>query len=129
MGGIMLDNITHTKTQRAKYVPPYDRKERHLPGYNFAGPGTNLHRRMREGVLPVNQLDRAAIEHDRVTEPRGPYTSKGHGPSLRAADRILMREARRLMFVKGEERWACLAVERAMVAVLRTGARGRGLQD
>lgn len=125
----MLANITHTKSQRSKYVPPYDRQERHLPGYNYAGPGTNLHRRLREGVLPVNQLDRAALEHDRVTEPRGPYTSKGHGPALRAADKQLMLKARRLRFTKGEDRWACLSVEQAMKALLDTGARGRGLED
>lgn len=77
----------------------------------------------------MNQLDRAAIEHDRVTEPRGPYTSKGRGPALRAADRRLMIEARRLRFAKGEDRWACLAVEQAMKALLETGARGRGLED
>ena len=77
----------------------------------------------------MNQLDRAALEHDRVTEPRGPYTSKGHGPALRAADKQLMLKARRLRFTKGEDRWACLSVEQAMKALLATGARGRGLED
>lgn len=124
----MLRNMKPMK-RRAKYVKPYDSREKHLPGYNFCGPGTNVHRRLRNGVTPVNGLDRAALEHDRVTEPRGPYTSKGHGPALRAADRILMREARRLFWKKGEDRWACLAVERAMAALLETGARGRGLKD
>lgn len=77
----------------------------------------------------MNRLDRAALEHDMATEPRGPYTSKGHGPALRRADRILMRKARRLAFQKGEDRWACLAVANAMAALLDTGARGRGLKD
>lgn len=113
----------------AAYVPPLDRREKHLPGYNYAGPGTDVHRRRRMGVVPMNRLDRAALAHDIVTEPRGPYTSKGHGPALRRADRALMREARRCLFVKGEDRWACLAVERAMAALLETGARGRGLKD
>jgi len=124
-----LQTIRTTPVRASKYVPPYDAREKHLTGYNYCGPGTNVHRRLREGVTPVNGLDRAALEHDRVTEPRGPYTSKGHGPALRAADRILMREARRLRYVKGEDRWACLAVERAMRALLATGARGRGLED
>jgi len=88
-----------------------------------------VHRRRRMGVRPINQLDAAAYQHDLVTEPRGPYTSKGNGPALRRADKALMREAQRLFFVKGENRWACLAVERAMAALLRTGARGRGLKD
>jgi hypothetical protein len=118
-----------SKLQRAKYVPPYDRREQHLPGYNFCGPGTNVTRRLRSGVKPVNKLDAAALEHDIAVEPRGPYTAKGHGPALRAADRRLMEAAQRLMFVKGENRWACMAVMSAMEGLLATGARGRGLKD
>jgi len=129
VGRMSLQTIRTTAGRAAKYVPPYDARERHLPGYNYCGPGTNVTRRLRAGVEPVNGLDRASLEHDRVTEPRGPYTSNGHGPALRAADRLLMREARRLRFVQGEDRWACLAVERAMKALLATGARGRGLED
>ena len=121
--------MQHTKPQRRGYVPPYDARERHLPGYNFCGPGTNVRLRLRNGVQPVNRLDRAALRHDMATEPRGPYTSKGHGPALRRADRILLRDARGLLWVKGEDRWACLAVIRAMEALLATGARGRGLED
>jgi hypothetical protein len=41
----------------------------------------------------------------------------------------LMEEAQRLLFVKGEQRWACLAVISAMEGLLATGARGRGLKD
>ena len=118
-----------TKSGRRGYVPPYDARERHLIGYNFCGPGTNVHRRLRNGVQPVNRLDRAALEHDMATEPRGPYTSKGHGPALRQADRILMRKAQRLLWTKGEDRWACMAVISAMEGLLATGARGRGLKD
>jgi hypothetical protein len=114
---------------KVKWVPPYDAKERHLPGYNFCGPGTNVHRRLRNGVKPMNKLDAAALRHDLAVEPRGPYVAKGHGPSLRLADRILMEEAQRLLFVKGEQRWACLAVISAMQGLLATGARGRGLKD
>jgi len=77
----------------------------------------------------VNGLDRASLEHDRHTEPRGPYLSRGNGPALRAADRELLRRARRLLFTPGEDRWACIAVIRAMEALLATGARGRGLKD
>lgn len=77
----------------------------------------------------MNRLDAAALTHDMATEPRGPYTSKGHGPALRAADRILMREAQRLLWKKGENRWACMAVISAMEGLLATGARGRGLKD
>jgi len=126
--------VTFTKTTRLKhrlktYVPPYDKREKHLPGYNFCGPGTDVARRLRENVQPVNRLDEAALRHDRATEPRGPYTSNGHGPALRAADRQLLRDARRCIYLKGEDRWACISVIRAMEALLATGARGRGLED
>ena len=59
------------------YVPPYDRQEKHVPGYNFCGPGTNVWRRLRNNVKPVNRIDAACLQHDRVTEPRGPYTLDG----------------------------------------------------
>jgi hypothetical protein len=122
-------NMQTIKPGRRGYVPPYDARERHLPGYNFCGPGTNVRLRIRNNVKPVNGLDAAALEHDLITEPRGPYLSKGHGPALRRADRILLRKARRLLWTKGEDNWACLAVIRAMEALLATGARGRGLED
>ena len=118
----------HSK-RRVPYVPPYDSREKHLPGYNFCGPGTNVSRRLRSGVKPINKLDAAALQHDIAVEPRGPYTAKGHGPSLRAADRALMLAAQRLIFDKSEDRWACIAVMSAMEGLLATGARGRGLKD
>jgi hypothetical protein len=118
-----------TRKRPVSYVPPYDRREKHLPGYNFCGPGTDVARRLRNGVRPVNGLDRASLEHDRHTEPRGPYLSKGKGPLLRAADKELLRRARRLLYTPGEDRWACIAVIQAMEALLATGARGRGMKD
>ncbi|KAK7605155.1 hypothetical protein V9T40_007013 [Parthenolecanium corni] len=36
----------------------------HLPGYNYAGPGTHLERNLEMGVQPVNKLDKAAMYHD-----------------------------------------------------------------
>jgi len=126
---VVLDRIKSSKRRLSKYVPPYDRREKHLPGYNFCGPGTDVSRRLRNGVRPVNGLDRASLEHDRHTEPRGPYLSRGKGPALRAADKALLISARRLIYAPGEDRWACIAVIRAMEALLATGARGRGLKD
>ena len=126
---VVLDKIKSSKRRLSTYVPPYDRREKHLPGYNFCGPGTDVRRRLRNGVRPVNGLDRASLEHDRHTEPRGPYLSRGKGPALRAADKILLDRARTLLYSKGEDRWACIAVIRAMEALLATGARGRGLKD
>lgn len=126
---VSLSGTSSSKRRLSKYVPPYDRREKHLPGYNFCGPGTDVRRRLRNGVRPVNGLDRASLEHDRHTEPRGPYLSRGKGPALRAADKVLLDSARRLLYSKGEDRWACIAVIHAMEALLATGARGRGLKD
>lgn len=36
----------------------------HLPGYNYAGPGTPLDLHLERGVKPVNKLDEAAMRHD-----------------------------------------------------------------
>jgi len=108
-----------------KYVPPYDTREKHFPGMNFCGPGTNVNRRMREGVVPVDSLDRAALAHDKVTESRGPYTGKGNPRKMRAADRKLMLAAIELRNTGYRPRWVADAVITAMAFLLKTGARGR----
>jgi len=108
-----------------KYVPPYDTREKHFPGYNYCGPGTNVKRRMRNEVQPVDKLDQAAFEHDQVTEPRGPYTGKGNPRKMRAADAKLMRAAIRLRNSGYRPRWVANAVITAMAYLLTTGARGR----
>ena len=39
--------------------------EFHIPwGYNFAGPGTKLAKRLKRGDMPKNRLDRIAMYHD-----------------------------------------------------------------
>lgn len=107
------------------YVAPYDRREQHLPGYNFCGPGTNVHRRLRDGVRPVNALDRAALSHDLVTERRGPYNGRGSPSKMRAADRKLLAAAHTCLRQGTAPRGDCLAVIAAMEFVLATGVRGR----
>lgn len=107
------------------YVPPLDKKERHLPGMNYCGPGTNVWRRQRMGVRPVDALDRACLQHDIVTESRGPYESKGKPSALRAADRKLLRRAEYLLRHGYNPAWKARAVADAMRALLLTGARGR----
>lgn len=105
-----------------RYVPPYDRREKHLPGYNFAGPGTNVWRRLRNGVKPVNRIDAACLQHDRAVEPRGPYTAKDNPRRMRAADRKLIAACRAYYM---DDPPAAGLIIAAMHAVLATGARGR----
>lgn len=38
--------------------------ELHVPGYQYLGPGTKLHKRVKRGDLGINKLDQAAKEHD-----------------------------------------------------------------
>ena len=112
-----------------RYVPPYDSKEKHYFGFNYCGPGTNVRRRMRNKVQPMDALDALCLEHDIVTEPRGPYTSRGKPALLRAADRklrdsIISQELH--LPGKGYKKWdIAAAVVTAMNYLLWTGARGR----
>ena len=105
------------------YVPPLDLQEKHLPGMNYAGPGTNVRLRRKLGIKPIDALDRAALDHDIVTEPRGPYTSKGDPRKLRIADRKLMNTARKLALSGYQPAWKAIAVATAMEMLLLTGAR------
>lgn len=79
----------------AKYVPPYDAKEIHLPGHNYCGPGTDVNRRRRNKVQPVNRLDRACMLHDLDVETRGPQRAKSKA-QVRASDKRLERAAIRI---------------------------------
>jgi len=108
-----------------KYRPPYDRREKHFPFMNFCGPGTNVTRRLKNNVKPMDKLDAAALKHDLVTEPRGPYTSEGNPKKLRDADRKLMKAAIKLRNEGYRPLWVADAVIAAMAYLLKTGARGR----
>ena len=113
------------KSQKGRYVPPMDAQEQHLPGMNYTGPGTNVRLRRKRGIRPVDALDAAALDHDIVTEPRGPYTSNGDARKLRKADRKLMNKANELIRSGYEPKWKAIAVANAMKMLLITGARGR----
>lgn len=110
-----------------RYVPPYDSQEKHYWGFNYCGPGTNVWRRMRNNVQPMDELDAACKLHDIATEPRGPYTSGGDPKKLRSADRRLMKTAENLSspLSKYQKKNSARSVAAAMRFLLRTGARGR----
>lgn len=87
-----------------KFVPPYDRKEKHLPGCNYCGPGTDVNRRMRNKVQPMNRLDQACFKHDLDTETRGPNRAGTDPAKLRASDKRLEKEAHRIALDKKTSR-------------------------
>ena len=125
MGRLTTNQSSLLRTARPVYVQPYDRKEKHMPGMNFCGPGTNVTRRMRNGVQPMDKLDALCRKHDIDVEPRGPYLSKGNPRLLRASDRRLLRGARRLLKAGYKPAWKAAATIAAMEGLLLTGARGR----
>ena len=116
--------VSKMNNGKAKYVPPYDKREQHLPGMNYAGPGTHVWRRMRAGVKPIDELDQLAYTHDLYTEVRGPNYSKGKRKSLRAADKDLLRGAKRLLKSGYQLAWKAIAIVNSMEFMLLTGIRG-----
>ena len=61
--------------------------EAHLPGYNYLGPGTRLAEKLKYNVKPINQLDAAALDHDKA------YASTKDGKERAKADKILENKA------------------------------------
>lgn len=61
--------------------------EAHIPGYNYCGPGTRLHKRLARGDRGINPLDEACKEHD-IAYSQSSDTSKRH-----EADEILAKKA------------------------------------
>jgi hypothetical protein len=61
--------------------------EMHVPGYEYLGPGTKLQEKLRKGVKPINKLDEAALEHDKV------YYNTGDTKERAKADKVLENSA------------------------------------
>ena len=108
----------------SRYVPPMDRKERHYPGMNYCGPGTNVWKRIRMGVKPVDELDALCFQHDLDTEPRGPYKSRGKRALLRASDKRLIAGCKRLLKKYPSDARLPLVIV-GMEMMLKHGVRGR----
>ena len=107
-----------------RYVPPMDKKEKHYPGMNYCGPGTNVWKRIRMGVKPVDELDALCFQHDLDTEPRGPYKSRGKRALLRASDKRLIAGCKKLRKKYPTDARIAMVII-AMEAMLHYGARGR----
>ncbi len=117
--GKQLRPLLRKKLLGSEYVPPYDSKEKHLPEHNYCGPGTNVTRRLREGVKPMNELDHACMIHDVEIETRGPQTKGRSKEALVVSDMKLARAAKRIALSKNaskRERLMAWVVYRAMIA-------------
>ena len=62
--------------------------EFHIPGYNFAGPGTHLDKRLdsndnpKSDSIPINGIDSAAYKHDIAYRDADKYFSENPKVSL-----------------------------------------------
>ena len=108
------------------HLPSFPWKGEHVPGgsynnansYSYAGPGTHFIRRIREGYAGINELDKAAKEHDAA------YHFYEDRASRTASDRILAEKALKIASDTTKSGY-----ERAMAAfVYKTFAEG-GLAD
>ena len=61
--------------------------EFHLPGYNFAGPGTKLAKRMKRGDKGINRLDDIALNHD-IAYSKTKNKWKADDVMIKAIDRL-----------------------------------------
>lgn len=59
--------------------------ELHAPGYQYLGPGTKLEKRLKRNDSGINELDKAAKEHD-IAYSKTNKTSERH-----VADKILQK--------------------------------------
>ena len=107
-----------------RYLPPMDSREKHYPGMNYCGPGTNVWKRLSLGIKPTDELDALCFQHDLDTEPRGPYKSRGRKAELRASDERLIRGCRKLQLQYPFDPRLALVIT-VMQLVLDHGARGR----
>lgn len=61
--------------------------ELHAPGYQYLGPGTKLEKRLNRGDPGVNELDKAAKEHDIA------YANSNKMSDRHKADKVLQKKA------------------------------------
>ena len=93
--------------------------ELHIPGYQFCGPGTKLHKRLARGDPGINPLDSACKEHDIAYSQNREDLEKRH-----IADKILTEKAHHRVFASDasiSEKAAAFAVSNLMWAKQKMG--------
>jgi hypothetical protein len=107
----------------ADFLPKFDWEkypgEKHLPGYNYVGPGTRLDLRLDEndkpkaGEEPINGLDRIAYFHDLRYKYAGDNLDLQHN-----ADLIMLEDLEKLKpqsLMERFYRWLCEKIISAKV--------------
>jgi hypothetical protein len=68
------------------------KSEKHIPGYNFCGPGTQVKERLERGDMGVNDLDNACRLHDVEY-----MLFHGNKENLRLSDEKLVKAAQKIV--------------------------------
>lgn len=100
--------------------------EIHIPSYQYAGPGTNLRKRLARGDPGKNKLDIACRDHDLA------YATCEGTKNRRKADKVLIKRAFERIYsrdAKLDERAAALLVSGLMSAKVGLTKIGLGLGD
>lgn len=93
--------------------------ELHLPGYNYCGPGTRLHKRLARGDKGINQLDEYCKNHDIA------YNNSRSLKDRHKADLVLMKMAKTRSSASNSSRGEKIAanlVNKVMLAKVSSGA-------
>lgn len=101
-----------------KIIGKIDR-EFHLPKYNYCGPNTRLQERLERGDKPINGLDRACLDHDKI------YDTYQDLKNRHEADKILQKRAwerAKSLDANLQERLYALGVAGAMRIKRKIGA-------
>lgn len=139
-GGKLLTypSINPSDIKKENYVPPrtwtdpYTHKrvkEHHLRGQNFAGPGTQITRRLKEHIIPTTFTDAGAQRHDidyynaRDLLRRGKISRNQAEARVRSSDKKLVDVAKKQ--VKSKNKFERTTARKVMV-----GIRGKmGLEN
>lgn len=100
--------------------------ELHIPGYNYCGPGTKLHKRLLRGDRGVNDLDDACKQHDIA------YSNNNNLIDRHKADELLAEEAIKRFKSKDAsvgEKLSALGVAGAMKTKLKMGMGSKPNQN
>lgn len=93
--------------------------ELHLPGYNYCGPGTKLHKRLERGDKGINPLDNACMKHD-IAYDRYSDIADRHRADLELYK--MAKQRRKTKNVGTGEKIASWLVSKVMKSKLKAGA-------
>eukprot|EP00734_Pompholyxophrys_sp_LG126_P000618 Pompholyxophrys_sp_v1_NODE_341_length_713_cov_2.653495.p1 type:complete len:216 gc:universal NODE_341_length_713_cov_2.653495:666-19(-) len=129
MAGGIPNPFSNVQEFASKMVNKFIEKspfEMHLPGYQFAGPGTKFKQREAAGQRGINDLDNGAYWHDKTYEAYGPGVQRAE------ADKQLYSVSQKVIgnpqAPSMERFWARNVVSPAMQFQMKNNAK-KGIPD